>query len=214
MQPWPLMGSFMRCLTKLSRGLLLWLLGWVLAWGSWARADGLPQLRIHQQGDVMLLDAHVPLAMPEETQALLLKGVPMVVVQEVKLLQSRWYWQDAVLATVRREWTLSYQALTQRWRVMLRNAQQVEQFDDVQNAWTFLTTIEQWPIGEVTQLGALRDAQAELTWTLDRRAADASVALSVGDAGAAWRLKTVGRMLIPNTAAPVRDAMQPKARGS
>lgn len=177
-----------------------------LAWSG----DDLPKMRVYQQGVVLMLDAQVPLGLPDEAQAVLRKGVPLAVVQEARVVQSRWYWKDAVLARSRREWTVSYQALTQRWRVMLRDAQQVEQFDDLDSAWRFLTRIEHWPIADVTQLGALQGAQAELVWALDRRNGDntpAAAGVLPGDATTAWRLSTLGRVAIPAALAPVRDAL-------
>lgn len=208
--------SFMRCLTSVKRNVCWCVLALFLFASRHvpALASDLPQMRVQQQGVTLLLDAQIPLAMPEETEAILRRGVPLVVVQEVKVLQSRWYWQEEVLTRARRDWTLSYQALTQRWRVMLRQGEQVEQFEDARSAWAFLTQVKQWPIGDVTQLGALRDAQAELSWSVDRRAADPSSVLLGSDAGAAWRLSTVGRVPIPNTTAPVRDAMGSREPGS
>lgn len=205
----------MRCWTSVER-VWRWALIAALAvgWRAGVADSDLPKLHVTQQGVSLLLDAEIPLAMPQETEAILRRGVPLVVVQEVKIMQSRWYWQDSVLAHVRREWTLSYQALTQRWRIMLRQGEQVEQFDSAASAWTFLTRIQGWPIGEVTQLGALRDAQAELRWTMDRRTADPSTVVPGGDAGAAWRLSTIGRAPIPNTTAPVRDALGAREAGS
>lgn len=191
--------------------------GWVWLALSAAAAD-LPHMRVYQQGVALMLDAQVPLQMPPETEAVLRRGVPLAILQEVNVIQSRWYWKDAVLAQVRREWTLSYQALTQRWRVMLRDGQQVEQFDDVNQAWQFLTTVRQWPIADVTQLGALQGAQAELSWRVDRRVNEGvgagAVGVLGGDVGASWRLSTVGRAPIPVAVAPVRDALPSGKEGS
>lgn len=172
------------------------------------RANDLPQLSVEQDGVRLLMNAQVKLKMPDEMLAVLQKGVPLVVVQEAQVLQSRWYWKDAVLARTRREWTLSYQALTQRWRVMLRTGQQVEQFDDVQAAWDFLTRITRWPIADVRNTGALRGAQAQLLWYVDRRTAEADPSRANGTSGL-WQLSTLGRVAVPATVAPVRDAVNP-----
>ncbi len=192
-----------------------WLLGCLSLFARPAAAsDDLPRMRVYQQGMTLMLDAQVVLDMPAEMEAILRRGVPLMVTQEAKVLQGRWYWQDAVLAKVRREWTLSYQALTQRWRVMLRSGEQAQLFDDAREAWMAVTTMTQWPIAQVPQLGALKDAELELRWAVDRRASDVSAALPVGDGGAAWRLSTVGRAPVPNTAAPVRDALGAREGGS
>lgn len=191
---------------RIRKWLVMLLLPLAIA-SSFAAEGDLPAMRVYQQGASLMLDASLSIDMPEATEAVLRKGVPLAVVQDVKLVQSRWYWQDAVLARVHREWVLSYQALTQKWRVMSRDGEQVQQFETAADAWQYLATMKAWPIASVPQLGALRDAEAELTWSLERRSTDASTNLTLNDAGAAWRFRIVGRVAIPTTMAPVRDAL-------
>lgn len=203
----------MRCWTKFDGVLRQLLVACLVLAVAGLRASDLPELRVEQVGERLVMDAQVKLTMPEEMLAVLRKGVPLVVVQEAQVLQSRWYWKDAVLARTRREWTLSYQALTQRWRVMLRSGQQVEQFDDSQAAWAFLTRITRWPIADVRLTGALRGAQAQLLWYVDRRTAEADPSRANGASGL-WQLSTLGRVPVPVTVAPVRDALSPPPKGS
>lgn len=202
----------MRCWTSVERCLRLCLaVASVLLAATCAQASELPQLRVYQHGVTLLMDAQVSLRMPAEMDSALRKGVPLVVVQEVRVVQPRWYWKDAVLAQTRREWTLSYQALTQRWRVMLRSGEQVEQFDELEAAWAFLTHMTRWPIGDLTLLGALQGAQAELLWFVDRRSPEV-VGGATPTATSALQLSTQGRAPIPTTSAPVRDALSPAVR--
>ena len=208
------MVSFMPCLTSVKFGLARWAAVVALFAAlacPWALAsDPAPTLVVKQQGDAVYLDANAHVSVPSEMKAVMLKGVPMVAVQILAVTQSRWYWSDAVLLDTRREWTISYQALTGQWTVVDLQTNQVSVYPRLDQAWSQITEVRAWRVADVAQLGALHDAQVRMRWYIDRRAP--SKLAPITSAGAPdWHVDVSGQTNLSQLLAPVRDAL-PGAR--
>jgi len=104
-------------LRRLARALFIAAMG--LALSAPALADTIPivdaDLRV-EEGDV-LLSAEFELALNPTLEEALRKGVPLYFVLEFELLRNRWYWFDALMAGTSITHRVSYNALTQQYRV-------------------------------------------------------------------------------------------------
>lgn len=109
-----MLSSFLRGLLRLAL-----LAAVALALVPAARADTIPvrsaELRI-EEGEV-LLNAEFDLALNATLEEALQKGIPLYFVLEFELTRSRWYWLDEKLAQASFTSRVSYNALTQQYRV-------------------------------------------------------------------------------------------------
>jgi len=84
-----------------------------------ARADTIPvneaSLRV-DEGEV-LLSANFEFALNSTLEEALKNGVPLYFVLEFELARNRWYWFDAVVANASITHRVSYNSLTQQYRV-------------------------------------------------------------------------------------------------
>ena len=167
---WHTMVFSMRSLTKLKHSCVSWGRGLCLALAllSGALTAGASEVGVKQVGDDVLLQADVKLPLPVQLESVLRNGVPLTMVHEARITQSRWYWTDKSVLTRRREWTVAYQALTNQWRVSSRHAPTVQQFDDPNDAWRAITQVKDWPLAKVQQLGAMDQAEVSMRWYVKR----------------------------------------------
>ena len=199
-------------LTNASAGLLRGLAALVCALAACvvSAADVLPVLKVRQQGDGVYLDAQAHLRVPTEMEAVMRNGVPMVAVQILSVTQSRWYWRDAALLSIRREWTIGYQALTNQWRVSERTTNQSRNYASLAQAWSQVTDVQAWRFADVVELGALRDAQVTLRWYIGRTPLS-NLAPITSAATPYWNIDVTAQTQLSQLIAPVRDAV-PESR--
>ncbi len=102
---------------RLARVLVIAVMG--LALSSPALADTIPvnraDLRV-DEGEV-LLSAEFDFALNPTVEEALQNGVPLYFVLEFELTRSRWYWFDTLVASTSITHRVSYNALTQQYRV-------------------------------------------------------------------------------------------------
>ncbi|KAF1019053.1 MAG: hypothetical protein GAK30_03345 [Paracidovorax wautersii] len=101
------------------------------------------------------LSANMNIALPELAEEALHKGIPLFFVAQARVVQPRWYWTDAVVADVQRFYRLSYQPLTDRWRLSI-SAERLQpggglalgqNFDSLADALAVLRRIPDWRVG-------------------------------------------------------------------
>ena len=124
-----------------------WLLPWLLllSLAGPVHAEGVQVLesRVELVGDgqeaAWLLSAGFRLELGSRLEEAVNRGLPLVFVTDVEVSRPRWYWFDDKAVTLAQIHRLSYNALTQQYRVSTGNLSQ--RFDTLQEAMATITRI-------------------------------------------------------------------------
>jgi hypothetical protein len=117
-----------------------------------------------QDGNLMLdFSAHVTLSRPVEDAVQ--RGVPLYFVAQADLFRHRWYWRDAHIATATRSWRLSYQPLSDSWRVTLGALSQT--YGSLREALNALAGSAGWKIADAGQIEPDARYYVEFSYHLD-----------------------------------------------
>ena len=136
-------------------------------WVSIAHADEIKFQKVNLRAvdKAWVLDADVSLELTPALEQLVIKGVTLHFVTEFQLTKSRWYWFDAKTVDVHRISKISYQALTNQYRVTLGsftlNAANLKQ------AIAAVKTIEDWAVIELAGIDQNQTYQAAVRMRLD-----------------------------------------------
>lgn len=98
-------------------------------------------------------------------QDALLKGVPLHFVAEAGIYRERWYWRDKRVAAATRNWRLSYQPLTRKYRVTFSGLNQ--SYDDLPEALNAVRSVGGWKIADAGQLDEGERHYLEFSFRLD-----------------------------------------------
>jgi hypothetical protein len=152
------------------RPIFNWILVFVCSmtfWVSMAHADEIKFQKVNLRAvdKAWVLDADVSLELTPALEQLVIKGVTLHFVTEFQLTKSRWYWFDAKTVDVQRISKISYQALTNQYRVTLGsftlNAANLKQ------AIAAVKTIEDWTVVELAGIDQNQTYQAAVRMRLD-----------------------------------------------
>jgi Domain of unknown function (DUF4390) len=136
-------------------------------WVSVAHADEIKFQKVNLRAveKAWVLDADVSLELTPALEQLVNKGVTLHFVTEFQLTKNRWYWFDAKTVEVQRISKISYQALTNQYRVTLGsftlNAANLKQ------AIAAVKTIEDWTVVELAGIDQNQTYQAAVRMRLD-----------------------------------------------
>lgn len=113
-----------------------------------AQAQGveLPTIVAKRQDGGVVLDFVANLTLSKAVEDALRRGVPVYFVAEAVVKKPRWYWRDDRVARTSRSWRLSYQPLTNAWRVSLGAFAQ--SYPSLEEALTTVTRIAHWRVAE------------------------------------------------------------------
>lgn len=98
-------------------------------------------------------------------QDALLKGVPLHFVAEAEVFRERWYWRDQRVAAAKRNWRLSYQPLTRKYRVTFSGLNQ--SYDELSDALNAVRSVSGWKIADAGQLDEGARHYLEFSFRLD-----------------------------------------------
>ncbi|TSE20072.1 hypothetical protein Talka_00965 [Tepidimonas alkaliphilus] len=145
--------------------------------GAWpqcslaSRAE--PRWEVELLDDALLIDARVPLELPPALLEALRRGVALTFIWSAEVRRPRWYWTDQVLLSARRTVRLTYQPLTQRWRLSVTDGAAADEhpaalqrvLDTLDEALALVRSSQRWRV-PVAQ--ALRGSdQLLLSFALD-----------------------------------------------
>ena len=111
------------------------------------------------------LNADVQLELSPALEQLVNKGVTLHFVTEFQLTKKRWYWLDNKIVDVQRVSKISYQALTNQYRVTLGNFSLTAA--TLKQALAAVKTIEGWVVIDPTAIESKQIYQAALRLRLD-----------------------------------------------
>lgn len=145
-----------RCVARRGWAWLLWVLLALAAVCPPLHAEGnegeVVDLRVEQGDNGLYLSAGVPFDLPSAVEDALLKGIAMHFVAEVVVLRERWYWYDKPVVSASRNFRLSFQPLTRRWRLQVGaegpGLTLSQNFDTLPETLAALQRIARWRIAE------------------------------------------------------------------
>lgn len=153
-----------RCLAALR--LLLAALAFALpATGAADTPIELTELQVQRSNEGLLLDFTTRYELPRAVEEALHKGVPLHFVAEAELFRYRWYWRDRRVARAQRTWRLSWQPLTQDYRVAFGALAQ--SYATLGEALSALRGSGRWQIAEPLARDDERSYYVEFSYRLD-----------------------------------------------
>lgn len=111
------------------------------------------------------LDANFNFILSAELHDALLKGVPLYFKTEFSLTMPRWYWFDNELIALSRIYRLSYQPLTQQYRISFGGLQ--AGFSSLNDALSIIRRVTGWPVIERKQIKSGETYIASVRMQLD-----------------------------------------------
>jgi len=142
-------------------------------------------LNLRREEGAVLLDFDLRVQLPAAVEDALNRGVPLYFQATAALFRSRWYWRDARVARVERQWRLSYQPLTGVYRVSLGAISQSHA--RLEEALASVTRLGRWPVAEPGQAEAGERHYAEFSWKLDTNQLPRPMQFGLGS-GSEWSL--------------------------
>jgi hypothetical protein len=176
-------------------GLLLSLLVfWPVAGLAQGESAEIAQLQVERMEGGVYLTAQLKFELSAAVEDALLKGIPVHFVAQAQLLRDRWYWTDKRVGTVTRQMRLTYQPLTQRWKLSqtqgagLRTGFALNQtFDTLAEALQSLSRLSRWKIAESADLEP--DARYNVDFSFKLDSAELPRPLQIGILGQSeWNL--------------------------
>jgi hypothetical protein len=171
-------------LSLLLRYVTAWLLAAaLLAAGGPVRAEGvvLTHLALQRLDAGLTLDFNVDIGLSRAVEEALQRGVPLYFVAEVSVYRHRWYWRDPRVNTVRRLWRLSYQPLSDSWRVGLGGLAQT--YPSLSEALQAMSSAARWKIADNSQLDPDERYYVEFSYKLDTSQLPRPMQFGIGGQG-------------------------------
>lgn len=152
------------------RRILNWMAVVIYSWTTLvgvAHADEITfqKINLRPVEKAWVLDATLALELSPALEQLVVKGVTLQFVTEFQLTKSRWYWFDAKTVEVQRVSKISYQALTNQYRVTLGNFSLTAA--NLKQALAAVRTIEDWAVIEASAIDPNQTYQAAVRMRLD-----------------------------------------------
>ena len=142
-------------------------------------------LSLRREDGAVLLDFDLRVHLPPAVEDALSRGVPLYFQASAALFRPRWYWRDARVARVERQWRLSFQPLTGVYRVTLGSiAQNHARLED---ALTAVSRLGRWQVADPGQAEAGERHYAEFSWKLDINQLPRPMQFGLGS-GTEWSL--------------------------
>lgn len=134
------------------------------------------QFELGRSGEAVELNAAVRFDLPAVVRDALLKGLPVIFVQEAEVYRERWYWLDKRVSGAQRHLRLVFQPLTRRWRLSMgagpvssaeAGAALAQNFDALEDALAVIGRVVRWRIADVGELEPGARYRVEFRFRLD-----------------------------------------------
>lgn len=132
-----------------------------------ARAQGidLPVLDVARQDGGLVLNFVARPQLSRAVEDAMRRGVPLYFVAQASVYRPRWYWRDERVARASRTWRLSFQPLTNNWRVSLGALNQSA--SSWPEALAIVSRASRWKIADASDIDAGERYYVEFSYTLD-----------------------------------------------
>jgi len=122
-----------------------------------------PQLR--REEAAWELSADLDLSLSPTLESALQRGVPLYFTLRLEVTKPRWYWLDAELVDIRREYRVSYHALTRQYRVS--TGALALSYPGLAEAMRAIASLRSWPVAEAGRFKPGERYRARLEFRLD-----------------------------------------------
>lgn len=146
----------------------------------------------------LLFDYSVRFELSHAVEDALLKGVPVYFVARAEVFRPRWYWRDERVGRATRNWRLSWQPLTRRYRLALGSFSQSH--DTLADALGVIQRASNWKVADATELGDETDLYVEFKLRLDTSQLPRPLQIGVGGQ-ADWDLSIERTLVVPKVRA-------------
>jgi len=165
-----------------------------------ARAEGieLDSLELTRAEEGLLLAYRAQVELPPAVADALLKGVPLYFVARAEVYRPRWYWRDDRIARATRNWRLTWQPLTRRYRVNFGSLSQ--SYDTLPEALDAVQRTSRWKLADAPALGEGGGAYVEFSFELDTSQLQRPLQIGFGGRPE-WELAIERRIPVPEAAA-------------
>jgi hypothetical protein len=163
-----------------------------------ARAEGieLASLELTRAEEGLLLAYRAQVELPPAVADALLKGVPLYFVARAEVYRPRWYWRDERIARSMRNWRLTWQPLTRRYRVNFGSLSQ--SYDTLAEALDAVQRTSRWKLADAPALGE-GGAYVEFSFELDTSQLPRPLQIGFGGRPE-WELAVERRIPVPEAA--------------
>lgn len=166
-----------------------------------ARADGLDltsfDLRREEEG--LLVDYTARIDLPRAVEDALQRGVPIYFVAQASVYSPRWYWRDKRIARAMRNWRLTWQPLTRRYRINLGSVSQG--YDSLADALGAIQRATRWKLADAAALEDGERLYVEFSLRLDTSQLPRPLQIGFGG-DADWDLALERTAPVPAALAP------------
>lgn len=116
-----------------------------------------------QNDGAYALNAYFRINLPNQLRDAVNHGTPIYFTLDFALSRPRWYWSEEDVVTVQREYRISYNSLTQQYRVAAGNKQY--RFNTLNESIRFTSNPSQWRVLGVNKysIGEQYDARIRMT---------------------------------------------------
>jgi hypothetical protein len=170
-----------------------------------ARAEGieLASLELTRAEEGLLMAYRAQVELPPAVADALLKGVPLYFVARADVYRPRWYWRDDRVARATRNWRLTWQPLTRRYRVNFGSLSQ--SYDTLPEALDAVQRTSRWKLADAAALGEGGGAYVEFSFGLDTSQLPRPLQIGFGGRPA-WELAVERRVPVPEAPAGAASA--------
>ncbi len=155
----------------------------------------LTTLNLARTEEGLLLDYGTRFELPAAVEDALLKGVPLYFVAEAVVFRPRWYWRDKQVSRAVRNWRLTWQPLTRRYRLNLGSVS--EHYDTVSDALGAIQRASSWKLASPAALSDESGLYLEFNLRLDT--SQLPRPLQIGFGGLAdWELRLDRSLKVPD----------------
>lgn len=167
-------SSTLGCASSRRSGLASWfvVLAWVCAVGLWGQ-DGWAQTieaqtaKVVLEDDAWVVDADFDFVLTSTLADAVTRGVPLYFVTDFEVRRQRWYWFDEKLFGAQHVARLSYNALTNQYRVLIGAGPLAQRHDDLASALRAIARVRHWRIADAGQFRAGEKYHAHVRMRLD-----------------------------------------------
>lgn len=132
---------------------------------AFAESVSLTTFEVQRTDEGVVLTFVAAFELPKGVEEALLKGVPLHFEAAAEVLQDRWWWRDKRVSRASRDWRLTYQPLTRKFRVGFGGLNQ--SYDSLAEALGSLGRSTRWKIAEPGQLDDDGRHYVEFAFRLD-----------------------------------------------
>ena len=144
----------------------------VLAWGFWASTCAAQSIdaqtaKVVLEDEGWVLDADFEFGLTSTLTDAVARGVPLYFVTDLEVRRQRWYWLDEKVFGAQHIARLSYNALTNQYRVLIGAGPLAQRHDDLASALRAIARVRHWRFADAAQFRAGEKYRANVRLRLD-----------------------------------------------